>query len=96
MNKSTGGILATMVVVLLSILTGIFIPFIGGISDLMQSIPGAALNLASTTAALNFAITNQTGSFCICIPIPLAFGVFALMKRANTAALVESRTQHPQ
>lgn len=85
--------IATIGVVLLSGLSGLFMPFVGGISALMHNIPGATLSVANSISAINFAVINQMGSCCICIPIPLAFGVFSLIKRANASALREPLPQ---
>ena len=84
MENSTVGMIATTLAVLLSGLSGLFIPFVGGISALMHYMPSATLTVASSISAANFALANGC---CICIPIPLAFGVFALFRRANASAL---------
>lgn len=85
MKNTTISLIATTLVVLLSGLSSFFIPFIGGIADLMRDMPGAGLTLASSISAVaNVALANGC---CICIPIPLAFGAFALNQRAKGPAL---------
>ena len=84
MENSTVGMIATTLVVLLSGLSGFFIPFVGGISALIHYMSSTAFTVASSISAANFALANGC---CICIPIPLAFGVFALFRRANASAL---------
>ena len=94
MKKNTIGMLATILVVFISGLTGFFVPFVGVMSALMSYLPstympvaylqGAALTGANSITAANFALANGC---CVCIPIPLVFGVYALSRRANASAL---------
>jgi len=90
MENSTVGMIATTLVILLSGLSVFFIPFVGGISALMHYMPNAALTVASGISAANVAWINGC---CICIPIPLAFGVFSLFRRANASAHEQSISQ---
>ena len=96
MENSTVGMIVTTLVVLLSGLSGLsglsvfFVPFIGGVSALMHSMPGGALTAASIISAATFAWTNGC---CICIPIPLAFGALTLFRRRNASALEGTLSQ---
>ncbi len=94
MENSMVGMIATTLVVLLSGVSVFFIPFVGGISALMQYMPSLALPAASSISAANIALVNTwANGCCICIPIPLAFGVFSLFRRSNTSALEETFSQ---
>lgn len=86
MENSTIGMIATTLVVLLSGLSVFFIPFAGGISALMHYMPSATLSVTSITSAANFALANGC---CVCIPIPLVFGSFALLRRRANAPVHE-------
>ena len=90
MKNSIVGIIATTLFVLLSGLSDLFIPLVDGISALMPDMPSAALTVASSISAANFALANGC---CICIPIPLVLGAFALFRRANASALEEPLSQ---
>ena len=93
MKNSIVGMIATILVVLLSGLSGFFIPFVGGISALMHYMPSATLSVASNISAPIFALANGMGPCCICIPIPLVIGIFALIHRANASALERPLSQ---
>lgn len=95
MEKRTVGILATLVVTLLFGISGIILVFVGGIPALLSYMPsmhGAGLSIPSSGAAPNFAVLSQLGSCCICIPIPLAFGVFALHQHVKGRVIEEPQS----
>ncbi|MBC7878532.1 MAG: hypothetical protein H7Y59_15280 [Anaerolineales bacterium] len=84
MENSTIEMIATTLVGLLSGPSGFSIPFVGVISALMHYMPSAALTVDTSISVANFALANGC---CICIPIPIAFGVFALFRRKNARSL---------
>ena len=90
MKNSIVGLIATTLFVLLSGLSGLFIPLVGGISALMHEIPNLTLTVISRIVDPYFSWANGC---CICIPIPLVFGIFALIQRRNASTLAESRSQ---
>lgn len=93
MKNITIGVIATSLVVLFSGLSVFFIPFAGSISALIPNMPDATLIVVSSIVDLNSAWANGIGSCCICIPIPIAFGFFALFKRANMSTLEEPSSE---
>ena len=91
MKNTTIGMIATTLAVLLSGFSVFFIPFVGGIAASMHDMPSVGLTIASSiSAAANFALANGC---CICIPIPLAFGVFALGQRAKASVFTGPLSQ---
>ena len=90
MKNSIVGMIATTLFVLLSGLSDLFIPLVGGISALMHDIPSAALTFASSISAANLALANGC---CICIPIPLVFGALVLRRRRNASTLEETLSE---
>lgn len=95
MEKRTVGILATIAVALLFGISGIILAFVGGIPTLLSYMPsmhGAGLSIPGSSSAPNFAVLSQLGSCCICIPIPLAFGVFALHQHVKGHVIEEPQT----
>ncbi len=85
MEKITIGMIATLVAVLAGSLPGIFAIFAGDLTTLVSSVMN---NLQG-----HFALTSGLGSCCICIPIPLAFGVFALHQRVKASVVEETVSQ---
>jgi hypothetical protein len=62
----------------------------GGIAVLMSYMPsihGATLSVPSSIDPSNFALLQQGCSCCLCIPIPMALGFFALRQRAKAAVV---------
>jgi predicted membrane-bound spermidine synthase len=84
MESSIVGVIATILVILISGLSGFFISLVGGISALIPYLTSATLSVVSSIVGPNSALANGC---CICIPIPLAFGIFALLQRAKASAL---------
>lgn len=80
MEMSIVGVIATLVAVFVGGVPGLFTTFAGAISNVIGSLQGPILSLA-----------NGLGSCCICIPIPLAFGVFALHQRVKASVVEETR-----
>jgi hypothetical protein len=87
MEKRTFGILAAIVVTtLLSGISGLILAFAGGVPALvsyMPSIHGATLNIPGNIDVSNLAMLQQGCSCCLCIPIPLVLGFFALRQQAK-------------
>lgn len=93
MEKRTVGILGILVIALLGI-SGLILAFVGGIPILVSYLPfmhGAALSIPGSSNAPNFAVVSELGSCCICIPIPLAFGCFALYQHVKGRVVEEPR-----
>lgn len=82
MEKRTVGIIATIVAVIVGGIPGLFTVFAGNITPLVSSVMGSI-------DVPNLALTSGLGSCCICIPIPLAIGVFALYQRAKGSGVEE-------
>lgn len=99
MEKKTVGILATIVAILLCGVSGLFIALAMGIpAQLVSYLPamqGSTLSIAAASNAPNFGLFGDLGSCCLCIPIPLVLGLFALSRKANVALVKEHVSQHP-
>ena len=78
MEKTTVGIIATIVAILVGGIPGLLAIFAGDISSVIGSLHAPHLALAS-----------GLGSCCICIPIPLALGVFVLHQRVKASVVDE-------
>jgi hypothetical protein len=86
MEKRKVGILAALTVALLSGISGLVLAFAGGIPALAGYLPSmhvASLGVPGSIDPSNFALL-QGCSCCLCIPIPLTLGFFALRQQAKS------------
>ena len=84
MELTTVGTLATIMAALVGGIPSLFTAFASTLPPLVSTVIGS---LQGPILALQ----NGLGSCCICIPIPLAFGVFALHQRVKASAVEETR-----
>lgn len=95
MEKKTVGVIATIAATLLFGITGLIVAFAVGIPALFSSMPSmqlVSLGVPGVSTASNFDLLGSLGGCCICIPIPLAVGFFALHRqvKASVSGVEES------
>lgn len=96
MEKKTVGVIATIAGVLLFGISGLVVAFAVGIPALFSYMPSmqlASLGVPGGSTASNFDLLGSLGGCCVCIPIPLVLGFFALRQQVKASVGEESLSQ---